>query len=203
MYYYSFGSYTSSLLAQTPGLIFPLIVINNLGTETSAYFYISWTTASLINAVSLAISKSLFAEGINDRGHFRENIIRSIKFNLMISIPIVIALIITGKWILLAFGVDYSESASTLLSLLLLANLPRGINLIYVGFLRVRDHIKEMITVHAISTILALSIGAWMSGKYGIVSIGWIWLIIQMLVCLVFIYRLKHWFKQKTLSETQ
>lgn len=123
------------------------MVVNLLGPEQSAYFYIAWTISTLLVAISVAISTSLFAEGSHFEDKLRENVIKSVKFTFLLLVPAVILLVLVGKWLLLAFGQSYSANGLKLLRILIISSLPLGINYIYTSILRVTRRIKQLVVI--------------------------------------------------------
>lgn len=63
MVHFSFANYAANMLWVLPQLILPLMVVNLLGAEQTAYFFIGWAVASILFVIPLATSFSLFAEG--------------------------------------------------------------------------------------------------------------------------------------------
>lgn len=187
---YSVGSYIASLLARAPILVLPLIVLNLLGTESNAYFYVAWMIAALLLAIPLATSHSLFAEGVYSESEIKENVKRSIKFTFLLLVPAVVVLIIAAKWLLLAFGESYSANALTLLWLLSLSNLPRGINHIYTSLLRMQDRLKELIIIQGSVAVAVLSLSFLVIPAYGIIGVGYVWLGVWVVVSVVLAFRL-------------
>jgi len=187
---YSGGSYIASLLARAPVMILPLIVVNLLGTESNAYFYVAWTTAALLSAIPMSISQSLFAEGVYSESEIKENVTRAVKLTFLLLVPAVVVLIIIAKWILLAFGEGYSANALTLLWLLSLSNLPRGINNIYISLLRLQDRLKELIIIQGLVAVAVLTLSLLAIPAYGIMGVGYVWLGVQVVVSIVLAFRL-------------
>ena len=176
MWRYSAGNYLTNLLSASPGFILPLMVINLLGAEQNAYFYIAWMIASLLSAIPGAISQSLFAEGSHFEDKLRENVIKSLKFTFLLLVPAVIILILVGKWLLLAFGTGYSSNALKLLWILSLSSLPLAINHLYTSILRVEGRIKELIAIWGFIALSVLLASYLIMPATGIVSIGYAWL---------------------------
>ncbi len=187
---YSGHSYLASLIAQAPGMILPLMVINLLGTESNAYFYIAWMIAHSLSAVSYSISQSLFAEGSISWRYMREKIGSSLKFTYLLLIPVVLILVIAGKWILLAFGLSYAANAVYLLSLLGLASLPRGIIHIYISFLRVKNSLKEIIIIQTLTAITILALSLLIMPAHGIIAVGYVWLGVHLIVAVALAIKL-------------
>jgi len=187
---YSAGSYLASLLGRAPIMILPLMVVNLLGTESNAYFYIAWMIASSLFTISGSVSRSLFAEGSYSQENVKENVTRSIKFAFLLLVPAVIALIAAAKWLLLAFGESYSTNAFVLLCLLILASLPRGINQVYIGLLRVQGRLKELVIIRGFITVSVLTLSLFFMSAYGIIAIGYVWLGVQIVISIALAFRL-------------
>jgi O-antigen/teichoic acid export membrane protein len=182
---YSTGSYMASLLAQAPSQILPLLVLNVLGAQTNAFFYIAWTVAGFLSAIPMATSKSLFVEGAHSFQNIKKNVTRSLKFTFIISIPAVIILGLAAKWILLAFGPGYSTNAVTLLWVLSLANVIRGVYLIYISLLRIQDRLKELVITQGIVTVATIISSYWAAKTFGLIGIGYAWLFMQTLIAII------------------
>ena len=182
---YSGGNYLAQLFSAAPNVVLPIMVINLLGPEQTAYFYIAWMMATLLFALPRGISRSLFAEGSHFEGKLRENTIKSLKFTFLLLVPAVILLILVGKWLLLAFGQSYSANALNLLWILCISSLPLGINYIYASILRVTGRIKELVAIWGFIAVATLVTSYLVMPTTGIIGIGYAWLGVQ---CLVAIY---------------
>jgi len=181
---YSGGNYLTSLFIGAPILILPVMVVNLLGPETNAFFYIAWMMASLLSAIVAATSLSLFAEGSHFEDKLGENVQKSFKFTFLLLVPAVILLILIGKWLLLAFGQSYLVNGLMLFRILVLASLPVGINHIYTGVLRVRHKLKELMAIWGIIAVATLVTSYLIVPVTGIIGIGYVWLGIQSVVAL-------------------
>jgi O-antigen/teichoic acid export membrane protein len=53
---YSFSNYVAGILWLLPQTVLPLVVVNLLGTEQNAYYYIGWSVASILFAIPAAVS---------------------------------------------------------------------------------------------------------------------------------------------------
>jgi O-antigen/teichoic acid export membrane protein len=190
---YSASSYLASLLGRAPNMVLPLMVVNLLGTESNAYFYIAWMIASFLFTIPGSVSRSLFAEGAHSEENIREQVARSIKFTFLLLVPAVIVLMAVAKWILLLFGPGYSTNALLLLWLLILASLPRGVNNVYIGLLRVQDRLKELLIIRGFITIATLAFSFFFMASYGMMAIGYVWLGVQLAVSLAVAFRLARW----------
>ena len=179
--HYTTGNYLANLFTAAPGFILPLMVVNSLGAEINAFFYIPWTIAGAIFSIPIAISSSLFAESSHFEEQMRENVIRSVKFSLALLIPAVILLVLAGKWVLLAFGESYSANGLLLLQVMAISSLPLSINSIYTSVLRVTYRTKELVAFRGLMSAGALLASYLAMSVIGIIGVGYGWLGIQTL----------------------
>jgi len=184
MWQYSGGNYLANLLSAAPGLILPLIVVNLIGAEQNAYFYIAWMVAGLLFAIPSGGATSLFVEGSHFENEFRQNVAKSVKFTFLLLVPATIVVILAGKWLLLAFGQSYSANALHLLQILAFSSLPLGINRIYTSILRVTDRVKELIAIWGLIAIGTLLASYLIMPDTGIIGIGYAWLGAQVAVAI-------------------
>lgn len=184
MWRYSGGNYLANLLSASPALILPLMVVNLLGAEQNAYFYVAWMIAAILFAIPIAVSRSLFAEGSHFEDKLRENVTKSLKFTFLLLVPAVIVLILVGRWLLLAFGQSYSLNALRLLWILSLSSLPLAINHLYTSILRVRGRLKELMAIWGFIAAAVLVISYLVAPVTGIIGIGYTWLGIQSAVAI-------------------
>jgi O-antigen/teichoic acid export membrane protein len=185
MLHFSLGNYIAELLWFAPLALFPLMVINTLGAETNAYFYIPWVIAQMLFAIPIAIAYSLFAEGSNDEHLLLSNTLKSLKLCLLILVPAGVALFALSDKLLLLFGSSYSESNTTLLRILALSVIPVGINYIGLSVMRVKKNTRGVILVSASIAGLALGSGYILMTGAGLIGIGVAWIATQTLVAVV------------------
>lgn len=176
---YSVGSYLAGIFKASPTLVLPIMVVNLLGPEQNAYFYITWLIASILYAIPWGVSRSLLAEGAHFKDELGVNVRRAIKYTFLLLVPAITMLFITGKWILLLFGINYSANGLLLLKILVLVGLLMGVNLIYFVILQVRSRLMEMVVASGFISIGTLLSSYFMLLTTGIVGIGYAWLVVQ------------------------
>ncbi len=185
MVHFSAGSYVASLLWVAPGMILPIMVVNLLGAELNAYFYIAWIIAGTVTMVAESTSMSLFAEGSYDERKLSLNVRRSLKLIFLILVPVVILVLAFANKLLLAFGSSYSESGTTLLRILILSTLPLAINIIYLSIKRVEKKLTILIAVTAFLAVTTLVLSYILLPRMGITGTGIAYLISQGVTALV------------------
>ncbi len=187
MLHFSFANYIGSLLWTAPTYILPIIVVNLLGAEPNAYFYIAWTMGNMLAIIPIAISTSLFAEGSYDEERLGINIRRSLKMIALILVPAVILIVAIAPQLLLLFGGSYSENATTLLRLLTLSTLPQAINVVYLDIKRVEKKLKIIVGLTTLTAVITIGLSYWLLPHMGFNSTGIAWFTSQGTIALVII----------------
>jgi O-antigen/teichoic acid export membrane protein len=169
-------SYVISLIAASPKFMMPLIVINVLGPEENAYFYVAWAIATLLFAIPTSMGQSLFAEGSHDKRKLHRDIRRATMLSGLLLVPAVLFVWLLGEVALLAFGGSYSERSIELLRILALAALPMTFERIYFTVLRIRGRLRELTIWRTVLSVVLLSACALLIPAGGLKVIGWVWL---------------------------
>lgn len=150
---YSSANYVASLVNVAPTLILPIIVLDHLGGSTEANYYLAFTVANLIYAVSISVSQSLFAEGSYGEGKLRELLKHAAIILGTIMIPAAIILGGFGPFILGFFGKSYSAGGAHIVILLALASPLVAAYNIGSTLLKIRRQIYSLVAVNAIYAI--------------------------------------------------
>ncbi len=179
---YSLKNYLAALLAYAPQMLFPIMVVNILGAEMNAYFYMPWAMANMLLFIPTAISLSLWAEGSHNEDRLVANAKRSLALCLLLLIPIILLILALGDKLLLLFGEAYSQNGTTLLWLLAISILPASINTIYFTVRRVRMDMRSVIWAAAVGSSVALGSSYVLMGTMGILGAGVGWFIGQSVV---------------------
>lgn len=153
--HFSFANYVGNIFWMLPSLILPIMVVNRLGAEQNAYFYVSWATFSMVYGIPMAISLSLLAEASHDEAKLVLEMKRSLKLIFLLLTPVVIALLFLSRTFLQFFGKAYSDNALQLLWILVVSAIPMSLNFVYIT---VRQVEKKMASVIFLSGLLTLSI---------------------------------------------
>ena len=173
---FSLGNYFSMLFWSIPSLVFPLIIVNLLGPELNAYFYISWAIGSVLGMVSAATSISLFAEGSYAEATLQTNIWRSLKMVLLILVPALVIILVFADNILLIFGTQYAENGTGLLRILAVSSLPLAVNSTYLAVQRVAKNLTVIVGLSAFVMVVALGLTYLLLPHMGISGVGIAWL---------------------------
>jgi O-antigen/teichoic acid export membrane protein len=175
---FSLANYITSIIGSLPGMIMPLLVLNKLSAEESAYFFAASAMASIINIVPSALSISLFAEGSFDEGRFLHNFKRALKTAYAIVIPGVILAFIIGDDILSLFKPSYAIGGYGALCTLAIAGLLSIIPSFYGTYMRIRMRMREMQILSIINSTATISLSYWLVPKLGIEGVGWSYIVV-------------------------
>jgi O-antigen/teichoic acid export membrane protein len=192
--HFSLLNYLTDLFWTIPGLVLPIIVVNQSGAENNAYFYIAWTMSGILTMIPTAITTSMFAEGANDEAQLKIHVRRSLKMVAILLIPAVIVVWFLGHIFLHLFGGLYAENSATLLRWLAIASLPLAINLFYFNIKRVQKKVKPVILLTALMAIIDVLASYLLLPRLGINGIGIAWLAGQSVIALIVImWDMRRW----------
>jgi exosortase/archaeosortase family protein len=172
---YSFGNYVAGFIGGLPLIILPLLILNRLGAETTAYYYMAMMIATLLFVIPQATSQSLFAEGSYDEKDLGKQVRKAIKIISMLLIPGIILIVLFGDLILGLFGAEYAVEGFRFLQLLAVSGIAVAGYRIFEGVLKVRKKIKILIFIGIINAILIIGLSSLLmsEGLMGVVS-AWI-----------------------------
>lgn len=188
---YSLGNHVAMIFDVAPGFVLSLIVVNRLGAEQNAYFYIAWMIITLLFAIPDSVCRSLFAESSHFEDELEANARRSLKFIYLLIVPAIIVLVAGGKWLLLLFGWVYSVNAYSLLWILALSGILVSLNRVYAATLRVKGRIRELMILSGFIAIVVILVAIFASPTTGIVGIGYGWIAAHGIVSVYVAWRMK------------
>ncbi|MEM2899821.1 MAG: oligosaccharide flippase family protein [Thermoplasmata archaeon] len=179
MFHFSIANYIAGLLGQATPLLLPILIINTLGAESTAYYYISWMIATALFMIPGSVSSSLLAECSQEPKKMRLHTIKAFKFTYMLLIPSVFLVCIFASYILSIFGRGYSEGAENIVRILAFSSLIYGANLIFVSARNVERKVISVILLNLISTIFTFLMGYALMLRMGLSGVAFGWLIGQ------------------------
>ncbi|MFC1682133.1 archaeosortase/exosortase family protein [Nanoarchaeota archaeon] len=178
---FSFGNYIAGFVGALPLMLLPLMITNLINPETTAYYYIAMMIASLLFMIPGSTNQSLFAEGSHSQENLKLQIIKAVKIISVLLIPGIFLTFFFGKYILLAFGKDYSLQGFRFLQIIILSGVFIGANKIFESVFKVRKKIKEILIVNLIGAITILGLSYFWINK-GLLWIGIAWSIGQIIM---------------------
>jgi O-antigen/teichoic acid export membrane protein len=172
---FSMANYASSLLITGPILLLPTIAINVLGPQDAAFYFVSYSIASLLLVVPNAFSTSLFVEGSHG-GELAPLVKKGIRYvTIGMVIPAAFLFVFSDR-VLTVFGSAYSENAFGLLRILLISSFLIGGVYGFVSVSRIRKDIGALLFVSGTTSISLLVLSYSFAWIYGLVGLGYAWL---------------------------
>ena len=186
-FHFSIGNYIAGFFEVAPGLLLPIIIANALDPESTAYFYIAWTIASIVYVIPRSIAMSLFAEGSHKGIEFSAELKKSIKLIVILILPAFIAIFVGGDKLLYLFGKDYSLETFELLRILALSTFPLAINVVFIAIWRIEKKVVSIVFINIFIAISTVVVGYFFAPNFGIIGFGMAWFIAQTIVSLTIV----------------
>lgn len=185
---YSASNYFGGMFGVLPITVVPLIVLNALGANQAAYFYMPMMIAAVLNLICNAISQALISEcsHSDDQAEHRKLFLSALKHQYKILFPAVVLIIIAGWPILRIYGADYASNGYWPLVILAISGLLVGINWLGDTWLNVSKRSKDYFLMNAFNA-LAVVISVWMFASHGLVAVALGWSCGQLLSVLVYL----------------
>jgi O-antigen/teichoic acid export membrane protein len=171
-FHFSAGNYIAGLLIAAPAQILPIIVLNILGSEETAHYYIAFSITSLLFMVPTALSTSLFVEGSHGEG-LKKSTIKSTRAVFLLLIPLSIFLYFAGGWILGFIGKDYAASGLELLRAMTVSSFFMAVFYIYSSIKKIQKDIKGLILLNGLIFGLLIGLGYVFMLQFGIIGMGY------------------------------
>ncbi len=180
---FSAGNYFANLFSVAPNQILPIMVLNLLGAEKAAYYYIAFAIAGLIFMTPNSISMSLFVEGSHGES-LKRNVMKSGVAILGLLTPVVAFVYIFGGLILHLFGKDYVQ-AFDLLRLFALSSFFVAVVYIYLAIKRVQMDVKNIIFLNGLTCVALLTLSYLLVLRLDIVGVGYAWMTAYFIASLI------------------
>jgi len=187
---YIFVNYFSSIASAVFGLLFPIVILNILSAEMTAYFFVARSIFSLITAFLMSTIMSFFIEGSYNMNEIKKNRNKVLKVSLIIATISIIGVFLFGKFVLSLFGEAYLNSLD-LLYIFTISIYFFVINKIYLVELLIKKKMKETIIFNFLITIPAIISGTLLMFYFGLLGVGYGWLIGQVIGIIWILARLK------------
>jgi O-antigen/teichoic acid export membrane protein len=181
---FSLGNYVAGIFMIFPVTIMPVFIVNTVGAQGSAYFYVAYSIAALLSVVPTAVSTSLFVEGSHDMP-IRENVVKSLKFVLLLLIPALLFVLLFGDKLLLLFSREYSDQAFGLLRLLAISSIFTIVPSIYITIKRIQKDVRMITYVSFAISMLIIVLGYISLITVGLLGLGYVWIAANAIVTAV------------------
>ncbi len=170
---FSAGAYIAGILMAAPNMVIPIMVLNVLGAESTANYYITYAIVSVLFMIPYAFTTSLFVEGSHG-GEMKRSVLRALASMFALLIPAIIGLSLFGEQILNLIGKDYVEGIA-LLRILALSAIFVSICQTFISIAKVRDDIRSLIIISGFVSVSLLGLGYTMMHRLGLIGMGYAW----------------------------
>jgi len=148
-------------------------VLNVLGAESTANYYITYAIVSILFMIPYAFTTSLFVEGSHG-GEMKKSVLRTLASMFALLIPAIIGLALFGEQILSLIGKDYVEGI-TLLRVLALSAVFVSICQTFISIAKVRNDIRSLIIISGFVSVALLGLGYTLMHQFGLIGMGYAW----------------------------
>lgn len=175
---YAMRNYALNLSEFLPGLVLPILVLQQLGAEANARFFLAWTVATVAFLASKAIAQSSFAALVRD-GSARAALKKGALLSAIVLAPAMLVFGLLAEPLLGLFGQDYGAEGAALLRLLALSIPFVAVTNLYLSYLKARDAAWELTLLPAANLVALLAAMPFALRLLGVEGLGLAWLAIQ------------------------
>jgi O-antigen/teichoic acid export membrane protein len=149
-----------NLAISVPWMLLPVLVTVIVSPTANAAFYAAWTLSGFLRIVPTHLSTVLFAIAAAEPETIAPKLRLSLRLSIMIGIPAIIVLVLSGRMALGFFGASYAHAATLTLWILAICYLPTVPKVHYIAVCRAEGHIKHaaivLTTTAAMELVLAV-----------------------------------------------
>ena len=166
------AQYATLLVGVISSSIATLIVIGRLGPVANAHYFLPAQIAGGVGLISWSVVRSFLVEASAEPKELRRHARTSIKVVSLIFIPAVTIGIVFAPLVLRIFGGDYAANGSTLLRLLLIAQVPNSVTALYSTFAWIDGKVWWMAFMEVAGACIYFVVMLLLIGHFGILAIG-------------------------------
>ncbi|NUK24610.1 lipopolysaccharide biosynthesis protein [Streptomyces lunaelactis] len=190
---YAAADYFGSLFRMAAYTLVPLMVLNNLGAEQSAYFSLAWVVGYVLYLVARNMGSSLVVEAVRSPEQLVEHGLRVLRHSALLLTVAITVIVVAAPQILTLFGAEYAESGSTLLRLIALSALPNLLVTLAIDVSRARRRLRLAVGLQIAMCVLVLGLTKALLPVLGINGAGVAWLVTQCLLALPLLIWRSRW----------
>ncbi|MFJ5832432.1 lipopolysaccharide biosynthesis protein [Streptomyces sp. NPDC093089] len=190
---YASADYLGSLFRMAAYTLVPLMVLNALGAEQSAYFSLAWIVGYVLYLVTRNLGSSLVVEAVRSPGQLVEHGVKVLRHTALLLGSAVVLVVALAPQILSVFGEEYAEHGTMLLRLLALSALPNIVVSIAIDLSRARRRLRRAVGLQIAMCVLVLGLTKLLLPVMGITGAGVAWLVTTSLLAAPLLIRRSHW----------
>lgn len=192
---YMTGDFAGTVFRQLSSTFLPVLVVSTLGAAEGAYFLPTQTIFGAIATLQLAITSSLVVEAASHPGsavRYARSMLRRIAVTIL---PAAVVVIAAAPLILMLFGAHYSDGATPVLRLMMLALFPGMLLALYVTRCRLENRTGTLALLQGIQAAMMIGGTVLLSGSLGLAAVGWSVLVAELLPALLVAPGMVRWLR--------
>lgn len=176
-------TYPAKVCACTLTDLIPLLVIGRFGPAHGAVFFVVWMAANTVDYVVLSFAQSVIVRIAHEPARTAELFWIGCKRAILLFVPPLLLGVVIAHPVLSIFGRAYAAHGTTLLRLVLLGSIPRGLITLVVAVFLAHGKGKIVAALEAGSALGVIALVAFVPG-HGLTSIGLGFVAVQTVVAL-------------------
>ena len=169
------------LFLYAPTSLFPIILLNTTGAESSAYFFVAWSITTPFVSVGVSLAMSLLAEGSKDRTKLRSHLKGGFLAGSLITGLGLIIVLVAPQLPLMLYGKEYASEAVQLLRILTFASIFGILPSVYIAIAQIQKYLKDILIVSLITFLVSCVGSYFLSLQYGATGAAYACLAAQIL----------------------
>jgi O-antigen/teichoic acid export membrane protein len=190
---YAAADYVGALFRLAAYNVVPLLVLNRLGDDGSAYFSLAWVIAYTLFLVSYNMGSSLIVEAARAPERLVEHARKVLRHNAVLLTASALLLVLAAPRLLGMFGPQYAAHGTALLRLLVLSALPNLLLSVAIDVARARRRLAWAVALQAVLCVLVLGLSIWLIPVFGVTGVGIAWLAAECALGLPLLVTLPRW----------
>lgn len=175
-FHYTFTVYVASVLNLLPQTILPLLVTQQLGVASTAYYYMAFSIATIIFTIAYSAMQSAFAESSHNETQLKQNILKGTKSTLILLVPTIVAAYFLGGFILSVFGQSYATNATELLQIMSISAIAVVSYSALGAVLKISHDIASLLVTNIVYTLVIIGLTFMLVPQFGLTGIGYAWI---------------------------
>lgn len=171
---FSAQNYVAKLFQNFPILVMPILIVNLLGSEDAALYYVAFAIGSLLLIIPDAMSTSFFVEGSHGID-LRKGVVRNLELTYAILIPAVLFIVLFGDLLLGLFGKDYTN-ALDLLRIFAVSSLFVTLYNLFIPLQNIRLQVRGIALMNFVRLVLLLGLSYVFLTQFGVIGVGYAWI---------------------------
>ena len=190
---YAAADYVGAQFRMAAYNVVPLLVLNRLGPDGSAYFSLAWVIAYSLFMVAYNMGSSLIVEAARSPERLVEHARRVLRHNVVLLVAASLLLVLAAPWMLSLFGPQYAEHGTALLRLLALSAVPNLLLSVAIDVARARRRLGWVVFLQAVLCVLVLGLSVLLIPRMGVTGVGVAWLVAECALGLPLLLTLPRW----------